>query len=195
MTEQNLPDPDLRVVGEDHAIPDRDADAVSPDVLDTNSAGVMDTESVDGDEVLGDLTDSDVTGTDDQDAQTRAELDSRDAERLDPLEVGLSDDYPGAAENDPDNWRQDPLLQEEPGRVASDEPGVESDQTLRDETEEERYRNGDEQIPPDEPTIGEAAGDLDFGDPMDDEDTDASNDSANFGGSPLSQFKEDELDS
>ncbi|HEV7169190.1 MAG TPA: hypothetical protein VGN49_14640 [Micrococcaceae bacterium] len=195
MTEQNLPDPDLRVVGEDHAIPDRDADAVSPDVLDTNSAGVMDTESVDGDEVLGDLTDTDVTGTDDQDAQTRAELDSRDAERLDPLEVGLSDDYPGAAENDPDNWRQDPLLQEEPGRVASDEPGVESDQTLRDETEEERYRNGDEQIPPDEPTIGEAAGDLDFGDPMDDEDTDASNDSANFGGSPLSQFKEDELDS
>ncbi len=195
MTEQNLPDPDLRVVGEDHAIPDRDADAVSPDVLDTNSAGVMDTESVDGDEVLGDLTDTDVTGTDDQDAQTRAELDSRDAERLDPLEVGLSDDYPGAAENDPDNWRQDPLLQDEPGRVASDEPGVESDQTLRDETEEERYRNGDEQIPPDEPTIGEAAGDLDFGDPMDDEDTDASNDSANFGGSPLSQFKEDELDS
>lgn len=197
MTEQNLPDPDLRVVGEDHAIPDRDADAVSPDLLgaDADSAANADTESVDADDILGNATEADVTDTDDLDMQTQAEIDSRDAERLDPLEGGLSDDYPGAAETDPDNWRQDPLLQDEPGRVASDEPGVESDQTLRDETETERYLNGDEQVPPDEPTIGEAAGDVDFGDPMDDEDTDASNDSANFGGSPLSQFKEDELDS
>lgn len=74
-----------------------------------------------------------------------------------------------------------------------DDPGVKSDQTLRDETAEERYLSGDEQIPPDEPTIGEAAGDVDFGpmDPSADE-VDGSDDAANRGGSPLSQFRPDE---
>lgn len=148
MTEQNLPDQDIRVVGEDRTIPNLDPD-------------------------------------------TAEELESRDAERLDPLKGNRPDDYPGAAENSPDNWRQDPLLQEEPG-AESEDPGVESDQALRDETEEERYRNGDEQVPPEEPTIGEAAGDVDFGDPMDEKDVDASNDSANFGGSPLSQFESED---
>ncbi len=148
MTEQNLPDQDLRVVGEDRTIPGLDQD-------------------------------------------TADELDSRDAERLDPLKGNSPDDYPGAAENNPDNWRQDPLLQEEPG-ADSENTDVESDQALWDETEEERYRKGDEQVPPEEPTIGEAAADVDFGDPMDEDDVDASNDSTNFGGSPLSQFEQED---
>lgn len=112
-------------------------------------------------------------------------------EALDPVQDGQPDDYPSAAENDPENWEQDPLLQDEPGVSAGLEK---SDQSLRDETEEARFREGDEQVPPEEPTIGEAAADVDFGDPMSDEEVDASDDEANFGGSPLSQFEPEDLD-
>lgn len=146
MTEQNLPDQDLTIVGEDEAIPDPDVDAVSPDTVD--------------------------------------ELSSRGP-----------DDYPDAAENNPDNWREDPLVQGE-GEQSTDvnEPGTESDQTLRDETEEERYLDGDEQVPPEEPTIGEAAEDVDFDSPVDSDEADASDDAAHLGGSPLSQFEPEDLD-
>lgn len=112
-------------------------------------------------------------------------------EALDPVRDGQPDDYPTAAENDPENWRQDPLLQDEPGVGADIE---ESDQSLRDETEEERFREGEEQIPPEEPTIGEAAADVDFGDAASDAEVDASDDGANFGGSPLSQFDPEDLE-
>lgn len=67
-----------------------------------------------------------------------------------------------------------------------------SDQTLRDETAEERYRTGDEQIAPEEPTIGEAAGDVDFGDALDEEEVDGSDDPANAGGHPLSRYNTDD---
>lgn len=112
-------------------------------------------------------------------------------EALDPVKDGQPDSYPTAAENNPDNWQQDPLLQDEPSAGAGLE---ESDQSLRDETEEARFREGEEQVPPEEPTIGEAAADVDFGDPMSDEEVDASDDGANFGGSPLSQFEPEDLD-
>lgn len=94
------------------------------------------------------------------------------------------DSYPQAAENDPDNWRQDPLLSDD--SVSSEDEL--SDQTLRDETAEERYRTGDEQIAPEEPTIGEAAGDVDFGDALDEDEVDGSDDPANAGGRPLSGY-------
>lgn len=112
-------------------------------------------------------------------------------EALDPVKDGQPDSYPTAAENNPDNWQQDPLLQDEPGAGAGLE---ESDQSLRDETEEARFREGEEQVPPEEPTIGEAAADVDFGEPMSDGEVDASDDGANFGGSPLSQFEPEDLD-
>ena len=112
-------------------------------------------------------------------------------EALDPVQDGPPDGYPTAAENDPDNWQQDPLLQDEPGAGTIAE---ESDQSLRDDTEEARFRDGEEQVPPEEPTIGEAASDVDFGDPMSSEEVDASDDEANFGGSPLSQFEPEDLD-
>lgn len=113
-------------------------------------------------------------------------------EALDPVQDGEPDDYPTAAEVDPDNWEQDPLLQDEPG--VGDRGLEANDQSLRDETEEVRFSDGDEQVPPEEPTIGEAAADVDFGDSMSDEETDASDDSANFGGSPLSRFDPEDLE-
>lgn len=115
-------------------------------------------------------------------------------EALDPVNDGEPDSYPEAAENNPDSWREDPLLQDEPAAGVVGEEGVQSDQTLRDETAEERFLEGAEQVPPEEPTIGEAAADVDFGDPMDESEVDASDDEANFGGSPLSQFEPEDLD-
>lgn len=145
MTEQNLPDEELTVVGGDPEIPDEGVDAVDPGTLDNN------------------------------------------------LEAA-PDQYAEAAENNPDHWDEDPLIR---GEQTSNGGGApESDQELRDETEEERYRDGDEQVPPEEPTIGEAAQDVDFpqtGEP-DAEAADASDDPANLGGSPLSEFEPDDLD-
>ena len=99
--------------------------------------------------------------------------------------------YPGAAEDNPENWRDDPLIKEEP---LLDEPGVESDQTLRDETREERFLRGDTQIPPETPTIGEAADDVDFDDPTVADEDDASDDPLNRGGDSLAEFNAEDTE-
>ncbi|MBT1000987.1 hypothetical protein KIH31_00080 [Paenarthrobacter sp. DKR-5] len=109
---------------------------------------------------------------------------------LDPVS-GEPDNYPGAAENNPDRWQEDPLLQDE--AVPGAEADSLSDQTLRDESARGRYEAGEEQVPPDEPTIGEAASDVDFGESPTGQEADASDDQENFGGSPLSQFEPDDL--
>lgn len=145
MSEPNLPDDELNVVGENGGIPDRGVDSVAP-------------------------------------------------EGLDPVN-GEPDTYPGAAEDNPDAWQSDPLLQDEPAALSDAAgEGAPNEQTLREETEEWRYRTGSEQVPPGEPTIGEAAADVDFGDRMDDGEVDASDDGANFGGSPLNQFNPENLE-
>lgn len=110
---------------------------------------------------------------------------------LDPVS-GEPDSYPGAAENNPDRWQEDPLLQGE--AVYGEEEDFLSDQTLRDETAQARYESGDEQVPPDVPTLGEAAADVDFSEMPTGSETDGSNDSAHLGGSPLSQFDPDDLE-
>ncbi|WP_434992553.1 hypothetical protein [Arthrobacter sp. Ld5] len=120
-------------------------------------------------------------------------------EAFDPVLEGRPDSYEGAAEADPDRWQEDPLLQDEPGAAGAvadengvaviGEEGVLSDQTLRAETSEARYEHGDEQYPPEEPMLGEAAADVDFG-MMEDDEVDASDDPANRGGSPLSAIDE-----
>lgn len=102
-------------------------------------------------------------------------------EMIDPEDLS----YPGAAEDNPDRWQDDPLVNEEP---LSDEPGALSDQTLRDETAEERFEEGDSQIPPEVPSIGEAALDVDFDDPTSADEEDASDDPAHLGGDPLADF-------
>ena len=133
--------------------------------------------------------------------------DSLAPEAFDPVLEGQPDTYEGAAENNPDRWQEDPLLQDEPGVTESgddendfDENGVSaigeegylSDQTLREETAEARYEHGDEQYPPEEPMLGEAAADVDFG-MMEDDEVDASDDPANRGGSPLSAMDEQDV--
>lgn len=100
---------------------------------------------------------------------------------LDPV-FGEPDSYPGAAENNPDRWQEDPLLQEE--AVSGEEEDFLSEQTLRDEA------RGTADLP----TIGEAAADVDFGEVPSGEEADSSDDQANFGGSPLSQFDPDDLE-
>jgi hypothetical protein len=132
-------------------------------------------------------------------------------EGFDPVLEGQPDSYEDAAELNPDRWQEDPLLQDEPGvggvgsGLEANESGAEendvagvgeegilSDQTLRDETSEERFDHGDEQIPPGEPTMGVAAADVDFG-MMEDDDVDGSDDPANLGGSPLNTIDQDEI--
>lgn len=104
---------------------------------------------------------------------------------IDPEELpDTPDTYEGAAEVDPDHWRDDPLIEgeetemsEEPERVDLDHPDVPSEQDERDEMAEDRYRQGEEQIPPEEPTIGEALADLDVPEnPQFEEEVDPSND-------------------
>ncbi|MCC3276331.1 MULTISPECIES: hypothetical protein [unclassified Arthrobacter] len=97
--------------------------------------------------------------------------------------------YPGAAEDNPDNWQEDPLIR---GEEPLNEPGELSDQTLRDETAEERFLTGADQVPPEEPTIGEAANDVDFGDPTVGDEEDASDDPSHRGGDPLADFNPEE---
>lgn len=63
-----------------------------------------------------------------------------------------------------------------------------TDQALRDETERARYEAGDVQIPPETPTIGEAAADVDFGDTGAEGELDGSDDASNRGGDPLAKF-------
>ena len=128
--------------------------------------------------------------------------DSLAPEAFDPVLEGQPDAYQDAAELNPDRWQEDPLLQDEPGVTESgaDENGVAgvgeegalSDQTLREETAEARYEHGDEQYPPEEPMLGEAAADVDFG-MMEDDDVDASDDPANRGGSPLNAMDQEDI--
>ncbi|WP_026550301.1 hypothetical protein [Arthrobacter sp. Br18] len=113
-------------------------------------------------------------------------------EAFDPVLEGNPDDYAEAAENNPDRWQEDPLLQDEPAADLTGEEGYFSDQTLREETAEARYEQGEEQIPPDEPMLGEAAADVDFG-MMEENDVDASDDPANRGGSPLSHLDQEDV--
>ncbi|MBG6225769.1 hypothetical protein IWX63_002352 [Arthrobacter sp. CAN_A2] len=134
--------------------------------------------------------------------------DALSPDALDPVLDGRPDSYEGAAEVDPDHWREDPLLQDEPGAAetgagengvdengvaAIGEEGILSDQTLRGETAEARYEHGDEQYPPEEPMLGEAAADVDFG-MMEDDEVDGSDDPANLGGSPLSAIDEQDIE-
>ncbi|WP_461169947.1 hypothetical protein [Arthrobacter sp. Z1-15] len=102
-------------------------------------------------------------------------------ELIDPEDLN----YPGAAEDNPDRWQEDPLVKEDP---LLNEPGVLSDQTLRDETAEERFEDGQSQVPPEVPTIGEAASDVDFDDPVAADEEDGSDDPAHLGGDPLADF-------
>ena len=93
------------------------------------------------------------------------------------------DTYEGAAEVDPEHWREDPLIEgAEAGaqdeRVDPEHPEVPSEQELRDETAEARYEAGEEQVPPEEPRMGEAIADLDVPeDPAFEDEVDPSNDS------------------
>ena len=115
-------------------------------------------------------------------------IDLTDADDLNAIDE-LADpevlSYPGAAEDNPDRWQEDPLVNEEP--LAGD-PGTLSDQTLRDETAEDRFAAGNSQIPPEVPTLGEAAGDVDFDDPTAADEEDGSDDPAHLGGAPLAGF-------
>lgn len=179
MTE-GKPEDDLTIVGDNEPdIPDQSVDAVPPEVVESEENTV-------------------------------------ESEEVQP------DSYPQAAENEPSHWQQDPLIAEgEQEDVTTDEgadynagtadnvtefgattdtsldeaeteAGELSDQTLRDETAEERYRTGDDQVPPAEPTIGEATAEVDFGDAVEDEEVDSSDDPANAGGRPLSRYETEE---
>ncbi len=128
--------------------------------------------------------------------------DSLAPDAFDPVLEGRPDTYADAAEINPDRWQEDPLLQDEPGATATNddgnglaaigEEGQLSDQTLREETAEARFERGDEQYPPQEPMLGEAVADVDFG-MMEDDEVDASDDPANRGGSPLSAMDEQDI--
>lgn len=155
MSEQNLPDEELTLIGEEPVIPDEGVDAVPPEQLQSERA--------------------------------------------------VPDDYPGAAEQNPDRWQEDPLIQDdtvsgeeedflsEPAlsdQPDSGRPGSgQSDQALRDETERARFEAGDEQVPPEEPTIGQAAADVDFGDTVSADELDSSDDPSHRGGDPLAKFR------
>ncbi|WP_258802302.1 hypothetical protein [Pseudarthrobacter sp. NS4] len=108
---------------------------------------------------------------------------------LDPVS-GEPDSYPGAAENNPDRWQEDPLLQEE---VSGEEEDFLSDQTLRDDMKATTDGAGGE-LPATTPTLGEAVADVDFGENPAGPEAEGSDDSENFGGSPLSEFDPDDLE-
>ncbi|MHA7264288.1 hypothetical protein ACX80W_13910 [Arthrobacter sp. TMN-37] len=123
---------------------------------------------------------------------TDSEVEERSLAELDPLTGGRADLYPNAAEDNPDRWQDDPLLQGE--GYDDEESNLLTDQILRDETAEARWAHGDEQIPPDVPTLGEASDDVDFGIGEDDDEVDSSDDPSNRGGAPLSHFDEKDLE-
>ncbi|MBP3037616.1 hypothetical protein J2M53_15325 [Arthrobacter sp. zg-ZUI100] len=161
MDEQSIPDPEL---GDDPVLADGIADVATPDeVADVPLHDLMDADDLSNTDEIVDPADLPNTG-----------------EVLDPADLS----YPGAAEDNPENWREDPLIDEEP----LNEPGMLSDQTLREETAEERFEDGDAQVPPEVPTIGEAALDVDFDDPASADEEDASDDPAHLGGDPLAAF-------
>ncbi|MET1087347.1 MAG: hypothetical protein ABWY04_09550 [Arthrobacter sp.] len=107
---------------------------------------------------------------------------------LDPVTNGEPDSYPGAAEDNPDRWQEDPLLQDE---VSGEEEDFLGDQTFRDDMK--ATADGDE-LPSATPTLGEAVADVDFGEDPTGREADASDDQENFGGSPLSEFEPDDLE-
>lgn len=109
---------------------------------------------------------------------------------LDPVSLGKPDDYPGAAENNPDRWQEDPLLQDE---VSGEEEDFLSDQTLRDDMKATADGAGNE-VPAATPTLGEAIADVDFGENPTGPEAEGSDDVENFGGSPLSEFDPDDLE-
>ncbi|MHA7295499.1 hypothetical protein [Arthrobacter sp. HLT1-21] len=109
-------------------------------------------------------------------------IDPAEPDDLDPMTVGQPDSYPGAAEDNPDQWRDDPLLQDEPAAAIPGEDPL-SDQALREELADPAASGT--------PTLGEATADIDFGDPADESEIDSSDDSANLGGSPLGQTDPD----
>ncbi|THJ66674.1 hypothetical protein E8P82_06905 [Arthrobacter echini] len=150
-------------------------------------------------------------------------VDPLEPESLDPVVDGRPDSYEGAAEDNPDRWQEDPLLQDDPeandlaaddletddtgtddvetedsvdeeNGITDGEEGELTEQLLRADTAEARYEDGEEQIPPEEPRIGEAAADVDFGMMEDDEgyDGNGSDDPANRGGSSLSAMDDPE---
>lgn len=110
---------------------------------------------------------------------------------LDPVN-GEPDSYPGAAENNPDRWQEDPLLQDE--AVSGEEEDFISDQTFRDESPQARQEAGGPQDAPLAPTLGEAVADVDFGENPTGPEAEGSDDVENFGGSPLSEFDPDDLE-
>lgn len=110
---------------------------------------------------------------------------------LDPVAAGVPDSYPGAAENNPDRWQEDPLLQDE--AVSGEEEDSLSDQTLRDEMKATSDGAGNE-IPAATPTLGEAVADVDFGENPTGPEAEGSDDAENFGGSPLSEFDPEDLE-
>ena len=110
---------------------------------------------------------------------------------LDPVAAGVPDSDPGAAENNPDRWQEDPLLQDE--AVSGEEEDFLSDQTLRDEMKATSDGAGNE-IPAATPTLGEAVADVDFGENPTGPEAEGSDDAENFGGSPLSEFDPEDLE-
>ena len=109
---------------------------------------------------------------------------------LDPVN-GEPDTYPGAAENNPDRWQEDPLIQDE--AVSGEEEDFISEQTFRDESAQSRLE-AEGQDASATPTLGEAVADVDFGEEPTGLEADASDDEENFGGSPLSEFEPDDLE-
>jgi hypothetical protein len=104
---------------------------------------------------------------------------------------GEPDTYPGAAENNPDRWQEDPLIQDE--AVSGEEEDFISEQTFRDESAQSRSE-AEGQAASATPTLGEAVADVDFGEEPTGLEADASDDEENFGGSPLSEFEPDDLE-
>lgn len=162
MDEQHIPDPELN---DEPDLADGLADVATPDEV--------------PDFPLRDRTDADDLSTIDE-ILDPADLPDDD-ELVDPADLS----YPGAAEDNPDRWREDPLINED---APLTDPGTLSDQQLRDETAEERFDDGDSQVPPEVPTIGEAALDVDFDDPTSADEEDGSDDPAHLGGDPLADF-------
>jgi hypothetical protein len=109
---------------------------------------------------------------------------------LDPVN-GEPDTYPGAAENNPDRWQEDPLIQDE--AVSGEEEDFITEQTFRDESAQARSE-AEGQAASATPTLGEAVADVDFGEEPTGLEADASDDEENFGGSPLSEFEPDDLE-
>jgi hypothetical protein len=110
---------------------------------------------------------------------------------LDPVK-GVPDSYPGAAENNPDRWQEDPLLQDE--AVSGEEEDFISEQVFRDESAQARSAADNRPDVPVAPTLGEAVADVDFGENPGGPESEGSDDTENFGGSPLSEFEPDDLE-